>query len=56
MYFFGFNGFWHPSMKSFVRDFPARLKTAPALVEYRPNNSDDRNKMKQSEAVVPESK
>jgi protein tyrosine/serine phosphatase len=35
MYFFGFNGFWHPSMKSFIRDFPARLKTAPALVEYR---------------------
>jgi tyrosine-protein phosphatase SIW14 len=36
MYFFGFNGFWHPSMKSFIRDFPARLKTAPALAEYRP--------------------
>jgi len=35
MYFFGFNGFWHPSMKSFIRDFPARLRTAPALVEYR---------------------
>jgi tyrosine-protein phosphatase SIW14 len=31
MYFFGFNGFWHPSMKAFIRDFPARLKTAPAL-------------------------
>jgi protein tyrosine/serine phosphatase len=38
MYFFGFNGFWHPSMKSFIRDFPARLKSAPALVEYRPND------------------
>ena len=38
MYFFGFNGFWHPSMKSFIRDFPARLKTAPALVEYRPTS------------------
>jgi tyrosine-protein phosphatase SIW14 len=35
MYYFGFNGFWHPSMKAFIRDFPARLKTAPALVEYR---------------------
>jgi len=45
MYFFGFNGFWHPSMKSFIRDFPARLKTAPALVEYKPNDSNDRNKM-----------
>ena len=31
MYFFGFNGFWHPSMKTFVRDFPSRLNTAPAL-------------------------
>src|SRR5215475_2654149 len=31
MYFFGFNGFWHPSMKSYIRDFPAKLKTAPAL-------------------------
>jgi protein tyrosine phosphatase (PTP) superfamily phosphohydrolase (DUF442 family) len=31
MYFFGFNGFWHPSMKSFVNDFPARLNSAPAL-------------------------
>ncbi len=31
MYFFGFNGFWHPSMKSFVRDFPARLNSAPTL-------------------------
>jgi len=28
---FGFNGFWHPAMKSFVRDFPARLSSAPAL-------------------------
>jgi len=38
MYFFGFNGFWHPSMKSFIRDFPARLKSAPALVEYKPSD------------------
>ena len=37
MYFFGFNGFWHPSMKSFIRDFPARLNSAPALVEYKPS-------------------
>ena len=36
MYFFGFNGFWHPSMKSFIRDFPSRLKTAPALEPYQP--------------------
>ncbi len=31
MYFFGFNGFWHPAMKSFIRDFPARLNSSPAL-------------------------
>ena len=36
MYYFGFNGMWHPSMKSYVQDFPARLKTAPALAEFRP--------------------
>jgi tyrosine-protein phosphatase SIW14 len=35
MFFFGFNGLWHPSMKSFIRDFPARLETAPALAQYR---------------------
>jgi len=35
MYFFGFNGFWHPSMKAFIRDFPARLVTAPALAPFR---------------------
>lgn len=37
MYYFGFNGFWHPSMSAFVRDFPARLNTAPALLPFRPN-------------------
>ena len=35
MYFFGFNGFWHPAMKAFIRDFPARLLTAPALASFR---------------------
>ena len=25
MYFFGFNGFWHPSMKRFIREFPNHL-------------------------------
>ncbi len=34
MYFFGFNGFWHPSMSAFVRDFPSRLNAAPALVPF----------------------
>jgi protein tyrosine phosphatase (PTP) superfamily phosphohydrolase (DUF442 family) len=31
MYLFGFNGIWHPSMKTFIRDFPARLKSTPSL-------------------------
>lgn len=31
MNFFGFNGFWHPSMKSFIREFPSRLDSAPAF-------------------------
>jgi tyrosine-protein phosphatase SIW14 len=35
MYFFGFNGLWHPAMKSFVRDFPALLKSAPDLAQFR---------------------
>ncbi len=40
MYSFGFNGFWHRSMISFVRDFPARLTSAPALVPFgKPDDS-----------------
>jgi len=35
MYFFGFNGFWHPAMKSFIRDFPSRLNSSPALASLR---------------------
>jgi tyrosine-protein phosphatase SIW14 len=31
MYFFGFNGFWHPSMKKFIREFPAHRGSASAL-------------------------
>ena len=36
MYFFGFNALWHPSMKSFVRDFPARMNSSPGLASLRP--------------------
>ncbi len=39
MYFFGFNGFWHPAMKSFIRDFPARLNSAPSLAPLRARSS-----------------
>ena len=35
MYFFGFNGFWHPAMKSFIRDFPSRLNSSPSLTWLR---------------------
>jgi tyrosine-protein phosphatase SIW14 len=35
MYFFGFNGFWHPSMKTFVLDFPTRLNSSPSLAPLR---------------------
>src|SRR5580693_8490656 len=35
MQYFGYNGLWHPSMTAFVRDFPARLTTAPTLVPFK---------------------
>ena len=31
MYAFGFRGFWHPAMITFVRALPARLQSDPAL-------------------------
>ena len=39
MNLFGFNGFWHPAMKSFVRDFPARLVSAPAFLSLQDRKS-----------------
>lgn len=36
MYFFGFNGFWHPSMRAFIREFPNRLSSDPALQTFKP--------------------
>jgi tyrosine-protein phosphatase SIW14 len=36
---FGFNGFWHPAMKAFVRDFPARLNSAPAFATLQDSKS-----------------
>jgi protein tyrosine/serine phosphatase len=36
---FGFNGFWHPAMKAFVRDFPARLTSAPAFASLQNSKS-----------------
>jgi protein tyrosine/serine phosphatase len=36
MYFFGFNGFWHPAMKEFIREFPEHLKSSPPLAALQP--------------------
>jgi len=38
MYFFGFSGFWHPSMRTFIHDFPNRLSTDPVLQIFKPSN------------------
>ena len=35
MYFFGFNGFWHPAMKAFIRTFPMRLQSDPTFTSFR---------------------
>lgn len=35
MYFFGFNGFLHPAMKRFIREFPAHIKASPSLASLR---------------------
>ena len=35
MYYFGFHGFWHPSMATFVQNFPTQLATAPSLVSFK---------------------
>jgi protein tyrosine/serine phosphatase len=35
MYFFGYNGRWHPAMTAFVRDFPSKLNTAPTLAPFK---------------------
>ena len=32
---FHFKGFWHPAMKAYIRDFPARLARSPALAPFR---------------------
>lgn len=35
MYFFGFNGSWHPSMTTFIHEFPRRLATDPPLAPFK---------------------
>ena len=36
MYFFGFNGFWHPSMRKFIQNFPDHMRSSSALASPRP--------------------
>jgi tyrosine-protein phosphatase SIW14 len=38
MYKFGFNGPWHASMETFVRQFPKRLETSPSLATFKKPN------------------
>src|SRR5262249_25704174 len=32
---FHFKGFWHPAMKAYIRDFPARLARSSVLAPFR---------------------
>lgn len=32
---FHFKGFWHPAMKSYIRDFPTRLARSPVLIPFQ---------------------
>lgn len=32
---FHFKGFWHPSMKTYIRDFPAHFAASPAFAPFR---------------------
>ena len=38
MYYFGFNRFWHPSMISYVREFPSHLNASPTFAAYKPKD------------------
>ena len=35
MRFFHFKSFWHPAMRAYIREFPARLAHSPALASFR---------------------
>jgi protein tyrosine/serine phosphatase len=35
MDYFHFKGFWHPSMKKYIRDFPAHFAESPAFAPFR---------------------
>src|SRR6266403_805392 len=35
MYFFRFKGFWHPAMKTYIRNFPAHFTESPPFAPFR---------------------
>lgn len=37
MYFFGFHGFWHPSMESFLRNLLPHMREVPSLRPFLPD-------------------
>jgi tyrosine-protein phosphatase SIW14 len=52
MYFFGFNGLWHSSMKSFVRSFPTQLQTESIFADYRSQSEQTVTKCDKSAGVA----
>jgi tyrosine-protein phosphatase SIW14 len=43
MYSFHFKSFWHPAMKAYILDFPARIKRTPALAALQQNKGQPSN-------------
>jgi protein tyrosine/serine phosphatase len=52
MYFFGFNGMWHSSMKTFIRAFPSQLKTESVFADYRPHQDETVTKCDRSSVAL----
>src|SRR5262245_31701045 len=42
MYVFRFKGFWHPSMKTYIRNFPSHFAESPAFAPFRGASSPQR--------------
>src|SRR5262249_52951928 len=42
MYLFHFKGFWHPSMKTFIRNFPTHYAESSAFAPFRETHSPQR--------------
>lgn len=52
MYFFGFNGMWHSSMKTFIRAFPSQLKTESVFADYRAHEDETVTKCDKSASAL----